>query len=80
MTKTLKDGHCDQCTKFETLTRYRDQYLCRDCFVGDYDPRYVQQRLEQLTYGGDSRLAQLIDGERDVSAAGFRPSGRRGKK
>lgn len=47
----FKDGTCDNCLIFETLTRYRGKYFCRDCFVGDYNPEYVQLRLAQLLSG-----------------------------
>lgn len=45
----FKDGYCDDCGKFGSLWRFKKKYYCCDCFVGDYDEQYVQDRLAALT-------------------------------
>lgn len=58
----FKIGLCEQCNDSATLTLHQGEYLCRDCFVGDYDHEYVQQRLNALM-SKQSRLAQLQEND-----------------
>lgn len=67
--KTLKDGRCERCGVYTTLARLRQQYLCRDCFVGPYDPEYVDARIDSLIRG-EHALAKIERGE-DGDGLGF---------
>lgn len=76
--KQLKNGHCDQCLQYGVLSHYHGEYLCRDCFVGDYDEEYVQQRLQALIRG-ESPLARAQKKE-DGNAFRFERTARKGRR
>jgi hypothetical protein len=54
--KSIKQDFCDRCETYNMLAKYRGEYLCRDCFVGDYGPEYVEQRKASLIHRGDYPL------------------------
>jgi hypothetical protein len=58
----VKNGHCEECLQFRELTVFRNKYICRDCFVGDYDQEYVENRLQNLLRS-TSALSDLINGD-----------------
>lgn len=53
----VKHGWCELCTEEGYLSYYHGEYLCRDCFVGDYDEEYVEWRRQALLRG-ESPLAR----------------------
>lgn len=65
----LKEGICDRCGEFAMLAKYRKLYICRDCFVGDYDPEYVQWRIGSAL-SGRHPLDKIANGE-DGEGLGF---------
>lgn len=47
----IRNGVCSNCLEFSGLFFFRKRYLCRDCFVGDYDPEYIKWKREALLAG-----------------------------
>lgn len=72
--KILREGFCEECHDHGMLTLYKNKYICRDCFVGEYEESYVKQRLEQIT-AGKHAITQIQNGEHSVIRSGKRRNG-----